>query len=73
MITLLILFVLVALAIAFTLAVGLGPLAIVPVVLAVGVGIWLLARLAFGPTSGRAARRTHEPELLERRGPPRLP
>ena len=73
MITLVVLFVLVALAIAFTLAVGLGPLAIVPVVLAVGVGIWLLARLAFGPTAGRAARGTHEPVLLERRGPPRLP
>lgn len=73
MITLVILFVLVALAIAFTLAVGLGPIAIVPVMLAVGFGIWLLARLAFEPTSGRAASQTHEPELLERRGPPRLP
>jgi len=64
MITLIILFVLVALAIGFTFALGLGPLAIVPAVLAVGVAIWLIAALARGQTPGRAARRTETPELL---------
>jgi hypothetical protein len=68
-ITLIILFVLVALAIAFTLALGLGPLAIIPVVFAVGVAIWLLAGLARGQTPGRAARRTRESELLGPGGP----
>ena len=69
MITLVILFVLVALAVAFTLAIGLGPLAIVPAVLAVGFALWLLAGLVRGQTPGRAARRTHKPELLGPGGP----
>lgn len=69
MITLVILFVLVALAVAFTLAIGLGPLAIVPAVVAVGIALWLLAGLMRGQTPGRAARRTHEPELLGPGGP----
>ena len=64
MITLVILFVLVALAIAFTLALGFGPLAIVPAVIAVVVAIWLIAALARGQTPGRATRRTERPELL---------
>jgi hypothetical protein len=68
-ITLVILFVLVALAVAFTLALGLGPLAIVPAVLAIAVAIWLLAGLARGQTPGRAARRAHKPELLGPGGP----
>jgi hypothetical protein len=68
-ITLVILFILVALAIAFTLALGLGPLAIIPVVVAVGVAIWLIAGLVRGQTPGRAARRTHTPELLGPGGP----
>jgi hypothetical protein len=63
-ITLVILFVLVALAIAFTLALGLGPLAIIPAVIAVGVAIWFLVGLSRGQTPSRAARRTHAPELL---------
>ena len=69
MITLVILFVLVALAIAFTLALGVGPLAIVPVVIAVGVAIWLLAGLSRGHMPGRAARRTQRPDLLGPGGP----
>ena len=69
LITLVILFVLVALAIAFALALGLGPLAIIPAVIAVAVAIWLLAGLARGHTPSRAARRTHEPELLGPGGP----
>ena len=60
---------LVALAVAFTLALGLGPLAIVPAVIAVAVAIWLLAGLARGQTPGRAARRTTKPELLGPGGP----
>ena len=69
MITLIILFILVALAIAFTFALGLGPLAIVPAVLAVGVAIWLIAALVRGQTPARAARRTETPELLGPGGP----
>ena len=69
MITLIILFILVALAIAFTLALGLGPLAIIPAVLAVGVAIWLIAALGRGQTPGRAARRVDTPELLGPGGP----
>ena len=69
MITLVILFVLVALAVAFTLALGLGPLAIVPAVIAVGVAIWLIATLARGQTPARAARRTKRPDLLGPGGP----
>lgn len=69
MITLVILFVLVALAVAFTLAIGLGPLAIVPAAVAFGISLWLLAGLMRGQTPGRAARRTHEPELLGPGGP----
>jgi hypothetical protein len=68
-ITIVVLFVLVALAIAFTLALGLGPLAIVPGVLAVAVVIWLLTGIARGATPGRAARRAHKPELLGPGGP----
>jgi hypothetical protein len=68
-ITLVILFILVALTIAFAFALGLGPLAIVPAVLAVGVAIWLIAALARGLTPGRAARRTETPELLGPGGP----
>ena len=69
MITLVILFVLVALAVAFTLALGLGPLAIIPAVIAVGVAIWLIAALARGQTPARAARRTQRPKLLGPGGP----
>jgi hypothetical protein len=68
-ITLVILFVLVALAVAFTLALGLGPLAIVPAVIAVGLAIWFLVGLSRGETPGRAARRTRAPELLGPGGP----
>jgi ABC-type transport system involved in multi-copper enzyme maturation permease subunit len=68
-ITIIVLFVLVALAIAFTLALGLGPLAIIPAVIAVCVAIWLIAALARGQTPGRAARRTQRPELLGPGGP----
>jgi hypothetical protein len=68
-ITVIILFILVALAIAFTFALGLGPLAIVPAVLAVGVAIWLIAALARGQTPGRAARLADTPELLGPGGP----
>jgi len=59
----------VALALAFTFALGLGPLAIVPAVIAVAVLIWLVAGLARGQTPGRAARRTRRPELLGPGGP----
>ena len=69
MITLVILFVLIALAVAFTLALGLGPLAIIPAVIAVGVAIWLLVGISRGQTPGRAARRTAAPELLGPGGP----
>jgi hypothetical protein len=68
-ITLVILFVLIALAVAFTLALGLGPLAIIPAVIAVGVAIWLLVGISRGQTPGRAARRTPAPELLGPGGP----
>jgi hypothetical protein len=69
MITLIVLFLLVALAIAFTLALGLGPLAIVPAVIAVAVALWLLFGLSRGQTPGRAARRAQRPELLGPGGP----
>ena len=69
MITIVILLVLVALAVAFTLAIGLGPLAVVPAVIAVGIAIWLVASLVRGQTPGAAARRTHRPELLGPGGP----
>jgi hypothetical protein len=62
--TLVVLFLLVALAIGFTLALGFGPLAIVPVVIGVAVLLWMLAGLARGHTPGRAARRTQRPDLL---------
>jgi hypothetical protein len=68
-ITLIIIFVLVALAIAFTLALGFGPLAIVPAVIAVAAAIWLIASFARGQTPGRAVRRTEHPELLGPGGP----
>ena len=68
-ITLIVLFVVVALAVAFTLALGLGPFAIIPAVVAVAIGIWLLAALARGHTPGRAARRTRRPDLLGPGGP----
>ena len=69
MITLIVLFVLVALAVAFALTLGLGPLAIIPAVIAVGVAIWLIAALARGQTPARAARRTQRPKLLGPGGP----
>jgi hypothetical protein len=69
MITLIVVFVLAALAIAFTLALGLGPLAIIPAVVAVGVVIWLLTAISRGQTPARAARRTRRPELLGPGGP----
>jgi hypothetical protein len=68
-ITVIVTFVLVALAIAFAVALGVGPLAIIPAVLAVGVAIWLVAALARGQTPGRAARRADTPELLGAGGP----
>ena len=69
MITVIVLFLLVALVIAFALAPGLGPLVIIPAVLAVAVAIWLIAALARGQTPGRAARRVDTPELLGPGGP----
>ena len=69
MITVIILFVLVALTIAFAFTIGLGPLAIVPAVIPVGVAIWLLVALARGQTPGRVARRADTPELLGPGGP----
>jgi hypothetical protein len=69
MITLIILFFLIALTIAFAFTIGLGPLAIVPAVIAVGAAIWLLVALARGQTPGRVARRADTPELLGPGGP----
>ena len=69
MLTVIILFILVALTIAFAFTLGLGPLAIVPAVIAVGVAIWLIVALARGHTPGRVARRTDTPELLGPGGP----
>lgn len=69
MITLIVVFVLAALAIAFTLALGLGPLAIIPAVIAVAVVIWLLMAISRGRTPAGAARRTSRPELLGPGGP----
>jgi hypothetical protein len=69
MITVIILFILVALTIAFAFTLGLGPHAIAPAVLAVGIVIWLLVALARGQTPGRIARRADTPELLGPGGP----
>jgi hypothetical protein len=69
MITVIVLFILVALTIAFAFTIGLGPLAIVPAVIAVGIVIWLLVALARGQTPGRVARRADTPELLGPGGP----
>jgi len=69
MITAIVLFILVALTIAFAFTLGLGPLAIVPAVIAVGVAIWLIVALARGQTPGRIARRADTPELLGPGGP----
>jgi hypothetical protein len=69
MITIVVLFVLVALAVAFTLAIGFGPLAILPIVLAVGVLIWFFAAGASGRTPAQAVRRRQRPELLGPGGP----
>jgi hypothetical protein len=69
MISLIILFVLIVLTLAFAFTLGLGPLAIVPAVIAVGVVIWLVVALARGQTPGRVARRAGTPELLGPGGP----
>ncbi|HEY3922145.1 MAG TPA: hypothetical protein VGL76_08535 [Gaiellaceae bacterium] len=69
MITLVILFLLVALAIAFTLALGAGPFVIVPAVAAFAVGVWFLVGLVGGRTPGREVRRTEKAELLGPGGP----
>ena len=62
MITLALLFVLVALALSFTLASGLGLLAFVPAALAFAVGIWFFFRLVRGDVRSREIR---DPTRLE--------
>lgn len=69
MITLVLLFVLVALAVAFTFAAGLGPLALVPAVFAFAVAIWFFVGLARGHTPAGELRRTRKAELLGPGGP----
>ena len=69
MVVLVLLFVLAAIAVAFTLAIGLGPLAIIPFVIALAIGIWGLAALARGKTPGGVVRRTHKARLLGPGGP----
>jgi hypothetical protein len=69
MVSLIVLFILVALTIAFAITMGLGPLAIVPALIAVAVAIWMLVALARGQTPGRATRRADTPELLGPGGP----
>jgi len=64
-----VLFVLVALAIAFTVAAGLGPLAFIPVALAVVVAIWFFVGLVTGHSPGREVRRTRRAKLLGPGGP----
>jgi hypothetical protein len=68
-VTLILLFVLVAIAVGFTVALGAGPLVAAPVIIAFAIGIWLLVALIRGHTPGRAVRRTDRPELLGPGGP----
>lgn len=62
--------ILVALAIVFVVTIGLGPLAIVPFVIAVIVGIWFLFVLVrSGGAPARPVRRTKKASLLGPGGP----
>ncbi len=48
---------------------GAGWLAVLPFLLALGVGAWFVLTLAGGSTPGSAVRRTEHPELLGPGGP----
>jgi hypothetical protein len=56
--------ILVALAVVFIVTIGLGPLAIVPIVLAVIAAIWFLVVMMRGSTPAREVRREPKAELL---------
>jgi ABC-type thiamin/hydroxymethylpyrimidine transport system permease subunit len=61
--------ILLALAIAFVVTAGLGPLAIVPFLLALIVGAWFLIEVVRGRSPGRDVRRVKKAELLGPGGP----
>jgi hypothetical protein len=62
-------FVLLAIATGFAFVIGLGPLAVIPLLFAVAVGIWAVVALLRGATPGGAVRHTAKPELLGPGGP----
>ena len=69
MITLIVLFILVAVAVGFTLALGAGPLVAAPIIVAFVIGIWMFIALVRGRTPGSAVRHPDKPELLGPGGP----
>jgi hypothetical protein len=69
MVTGIVVFVLLAIATAFSFALGVGALAVLPLVFAIGAGIWVALTVGRGGTPAGAARRAEKPELFGPGGP----